>query len=445
MKTAIFYFLLFIQTIFEASAQKFWLTTYEFWGGPKKGITLTDDNHLLVACTGAVLQSTNEGFSWIKTLNTRELYSISGGTDGQVLAGGRGKIFTSQNHGLSWDSLSIGGDFPILKIILLPSGNAMAIASETTINGYLGTGIWHFNQQSGIWTQRNMGLGGRIACDQLAVDRFGRCYVTSMDEFRTGQAGLFYSDNEGQTWTQASLNFDGQNIVNNTAKVEYTTGLSVSADSLYISIFGSSGSALVRLNLVKGLNEISQPNFWKQTLIQANANSFWMDRLLNNIHFAKNGDRYTSTSGSMASLAGTYFKKSGQAWHRTSRGLGLDEFGNFSVQHFAEKSNRKIFMVQDMDFRVYWADTSQTITKIDTHKQEADIQVFPNPVSSGKIWIKGKGKEVLHVKWYDAQMRPMGSKTIEEASEFISTSGWKKGIYLFFVKGFQKPERVIVN
>jgi hypothetical protein len=445
MKSTKFFLVLSLLLAFESFAQKFWLTTYEFWGGPKKGITLTDDNHLLVACTGAVLQSTNEGFSWVQTLTTQELYSIAGKPDGKVFAGGRGKIFHSQNHGSTWDSLTIGGGFPVLKIVFLPSGNALAISSETTMNGYVGTGVWHFNQQTNTWTQRNMGLGGRIACDQLAMDRFGRCYVTSMDEFRTGQAGLFFSDNEGQNWTQASLNFDGQNIVGNQAKVEFTTGLSISSDSIYLSISGSSTGASVRLNLVKPLNQIAQTNFWTQYLIRANSQSFWMDRLLNGQHFAKNGDVYSSTSGSMSSLAGTFFRKSGMARKRNDWGLGLDEFGNYSVQHHVEKANGKVFMIQEMDFRVYWADTSQTLTQIDNVQKSSDFQVFPNPVSGGKIWITGIGKWPLKVQWLDAQGRVAGSQFVYSREDFIATEAWKKGIYFLKIPELGKLEKVLVE
>jgi len=445
MKTKAILFLTLFFWVIQANAQKFWFNTYEFWGGPKKGITLTTDDNLLVACTGAVLRSTNEGFSWTQTLTTSELYSKAGKSDGVVLAGGRGKIFHSQNHGQTWDSITIGGEFPVIKIVFLPSGNAMAISSETTFNSYLGTGVWHFDHQSGIWTQRNLGLGGRIACDQLAVDKFGRTYLTSMDEFRTGQAGLFFTDNEGQNWTKASLNFNGQNIVGNAIHVEYTTGLSVSEDSLFLSVMGSSGGAIVRVNLRKSLSEISQNSNWKQFLIRTTPQSFWMDRLVNGIHFAKNGDRFSSTSGSTFSEAGTYFKKYGRPWHRTERGLGLDEFVNYNVQKFSEKANGKVFMIQDMDFRVYWADTSRLVTQAKPTEKIKEIIAFPNPVLDGKLRFSGIETWPIEVKCMDSQLRQIKKEWLPSKDLPMNMGVLQSGLYFIQISGFPNLIKVHVR
>ncbi|HEX5625622.1 MAG TPA: hypothetical protein VFX48_06390 [Saprospiraceae bacterium] len=148
-----------------------------------------------------------------------------------------------------------------------------------------------------------------------------------------------------------------------------------------ISVFGATGNVLIRLNLSKSIHDLHKTDFWKVTPVY-NSSLWWTDKILFDIHFAANGDRYSSAQGSLI-WGGSFFRKNGTTdWIRTIQGLGFDAFGEFSRQQFYEKSSGKVFMVQYLDERIYWADTSRVVGSYSPDRQ-LGIALYPNPVSAG--------------------------------------------------------------
>jgi hypothetical protein len=83
-------------------AQKFWLTTYEFPGREKTGITITPNGCLLVSLTNGVIKSCDEGNSFSTVLNSSQVYSIYSNSLGEIFVGGTGKILRSFDNGQTW-------------------------------------------------------------------------------------------------------------------------------------------------------------------------------------------------------------------------------------------------------------------------------------------------------------------------------------------------------
>lgn len=145
----------------------------------------------------------------------------------------------------------------------------------------------------------------------------------------------------------------------------------------------------VTLNLQKSIYDITKNSMWNVNTI-SNTSIWWNDRLLNNIHFAKNGDWYSSIRGSL-NTGGTFFSKNkGQTWNRHIEGLGLDFSGIFNKQIYAENEEGKIYIIQLMDEHIYWADTSVvTSVKLDSENSFNPFILAPNPAGQNNVvWVK---------------------------------------------------------
>lgn len=369
-----------------AQAQKFWLLTYEFPGGPKTGIAKIGDTCLIVGLTDGVLRSFNEGNKWDRVLDADQVFTVFATDNGVVYAGGAGKIYVSENFGESWDSVSLNHNYPVTQFTVTPDGAAYAITGTTDINGYAGAGVYYSPDHGTHWLPRNNGLGNYLSCNRIAADRNGRLYLTVADEFADGGGGLFISENNGLAWEHIDLTFDGDGVINDEVSVQYGWGLNVSPqDTVYLSVDAVAVNVGVRLNLYKHIGEVRQNGHWRRMAVNKNSSSWWSDRLLNGIHFAKNGDFYSSISGSL-NVGGTYFSKDGgMNWNQQKQGLGLDVFGEFNAQSFVEKSSGKVFMVQYFDERIYWADTSR-VTSVGEPLPVKAVQyaVQPNPAGANE-------------------------------------------------------------
>lgn len=360
-------------------AQKFWLTTDEFPGGLKIGITGSDEGSIFVACTDGILKTTDEGHTWQNLLHTSSLYSIYAANNGVILAGGSGKIFYSNNYGVSWDSVSLNVKYSVIGFKHTSNGNLFAITGGVDQNlGFVGAGVFVSENNGKSWTQRNNGLNNFLSCDHIAVDKHDNLYLTVQDELSENNGGLFISKDFGLNWEHINIKIDGKNIFSDDINVTYTLGLDISpADSIYISFQGVAVNVAVELNLSKSIYDLHSDNYWSVNNVSGSF-SWWLGRILTGIYFAKNGDEYSSTYGSPA-IGGTYFMKSGTKWERVLYGLGLDIQGLYNFQHFYENGCSKVFMVQNLDERVYWTDTSMTETSVDEINSKASFSVYPNP------------------------------------------------------------------
>ena len=382
----IFHFVLFF-VFSRTDAQTFWRLTNEFPGGPKTSITLAADSCLYVGLINGILRSCTEGDRFDFSLNSSAIFSLYTTRSGRVLAGGTGKIFRTNDLGQNWDSISLNSIHPVVQIIENLQGELFAITGGLDKDFELnGDGMFYSNDTGDSWVQRNNGLGDFKSCERIASDKNGRLYLGVADEDVTGQGGLFISENKGLLWEHIDITVDGRGAIPDQIKITNTFGISVSPeDSLYLSFAGIAVNTLVQLNTVKSIQDVRKTTFWRP-YIAGNSSIWWLDRIINNIHFALNGDWYSSAKGS-GNTGGTFFSKARRSsWKKIDSGLGLDIFDERNVQFFAETKKGKIFMVQFLDPRVYWADSS-VVTSVRSHPKKSFLfHLYPNPVlRSGKI------------------------------------------------------------
>jgi hypothetical protein len=353
---AILTVLIILSTFFEGHSQGFWLTTPNFPAGPKTAFVGMEDSVLFVGTAEGIWKSTNEGNTWEKALTSSYVFGMYASSNGTLIAGGFGKIFFSQDKGTTWDSVKVASDLPITKIVEGKNHSFYFISSGFSNEaGFVGDGVFYSNGDLKSWVPRNNGLPAHLRSgEHLAVDKNGRVYVTLADENTSGQGGLYFSDDEGLNWQQSHF------LVKDLGTLKALNSFSISItpeDSVIVSVNGTVTNFSARLNLIKRIDEIPKDTPW-QALNVAGFTNWWEDLNLNPIHFAQNGDWYSSVSGSMSTGGPFVSKDKGLTWEKRTQGLGLSLTDRFEQNVHFESSAGKIFMVQLLDERLYYNNQS---------------------------------------------------------------------------------------
>lgn len=421
-------------------SQPFWSLTNEFWGGPKTGIGLLDDTVFFVATKKGILKSVDDGEHFEQVLEAFSVYTMFVSSSGNVYAGGNGKIYFSTDKGTAWDSVSLNTNYPVIQFA--ESGNGGIFAITRLMDN--GDGVFYLENNGNTWQARNNGLGYKKGCESIAVDKYNRLYLAITDENATGNGGLFISESDGLLWEKINLTVDSINGPLRTANI---TGLSISPDdSIYISFTEIGSNFLMKMNLRKSLHDIKSGNSWLPLLV-SKSSSWWEDKALNNIHFAKNGDWYSSSAGTVNTGATCFSTDKGRNWFQITDGLGLSETGFRTTQHFVENSKGYIYMVQYLDERIYKTDKSLHTSNKPYLAVRFQVQVYPNPVKAGeKVFLRiPVNDDITDFSLYDLSGQKIYSEPeLNRVNEFIAP--YKTGIYIVKLKGhhFLKTEKLIV-
>jgi hypothetical protein len=360
----------------------------EYPGGQKTGITYTNDSSLLVGLKDGVILSKNKGKTFSKTLNASSIFTLFSSKDGKILGGGTGKIYLSNNFGNSWDSVSIASTYPVLRIIENNNGDLFAITGTLDVNlGFVGDGVFYSGDKGLSWTNRNQGLGIYLSCEAIAVDKNDRLYLSVADEYVTGNAGLFISEDNGLNWQLIPIEIDGKMAIPNQIKIANAKGISVSSsDTVYYSLEGVASNVAVRLNLKKHINQVKTSSLWQVYKI-GNSVSWWLDLPLNSIYYANNNYRYSSTTGSSQTGATYLTQNDNCIWERIDSGLGLTYSGMRNVQFFTQDEGNTVFMIQLFDDKIYYHKSSITSTGLKSENRLSTITISPNPVEKTKTIV----------------------------------------------------------
>ena len=422
-------------------AQQFWNTTNEFWGGPKTGIVLVDDSIFFVGTTNSVLRSIDEFDHLEQVLSASEIHTVFATQNRKLLVGGTGKIFLSDNFGISWDSVTVNTTFPLKQFIENSYGELLAI---TGINDD-GDGVFFSGDGGLTWDKRNNGLGTHLGCNKIAIDKNGRLYLAIQDEDVIGFGGLFISETTGLLWQKVAVN--NIDLIGNSARVGIVTNLTVLPnDSIYLSFSGSGGNFAIEVNINKSINDVTDNSAWKIFYVKQNQ-TWGTDGMLNNIYIAQNDDWYSSITESI-SRGGTCYSKDGKNWALLDYGLGADLNNRRSEQFFAETSAGRIFMIQYLDERIYKTDKSIFTSSPKPIDVVPQINVYPNPVSKGeKLHIKLAGSsEENEVSVYDLTGRKIYSQLIFESKTEINAP-LKQGMYIIEAKNLysKSTKKILVE
>lgn len=388
-------------------AQKFWLTTKSFPNGAKTAIALADDQTLIVGLTKGIIVSLDSGDTWTQTLPDGFINTLYTTKSGTVLAGGIGVIYLSENKGLTWHTVSMSHPHPVRQFVENSNGKIFAITGEFTAAGYVGAGVFSSSDSAYTWQPRNTGLFNTLSCFQIAIDNSDKLYLTMPDEHANGAGGLFTSADAGATWQHINVTIDGDGAISGSLCVLTPFTIAITPqDSVLFSFTGVSrtqgqSGVGVDFTLKKHIDEVDNDSFWQPVYAKPIGPMWWNGAKLNRVHYAANGDMYSSVNGTINS-GGSIFRKDDNAYLFHAYGLGLDYYGLRGEQYFAENSKGKVYMIQWMDERVYHADTSEVLT--DIGKPDVFVcDLYPNPVKRGdKLNLKyDNSVKNIEVRIYD--------------------------------------------
>ncbi|GAB3835471.1 T9SS type A sorting domain-containing protein [Hymenobacter jeollabukensis] len=415
-----------------AQAQRFWLTTRDFPEGPKTGLASVGDSVLCTAVGKGILRTGNQGRSWTLALRARGVNAFYTTRAGLLLAGGRGRIYRSLDAGLSWDSVTVPSPYPVASFVETPAGGLFAgVGVLDVVDGFLGSGVFFSADNGRSWTARNNGLGAGRFVNQLAADRSGRVFLSVADDDAANQPGLYCSTDNGLSWQHQAIRI-GHGFGYLTAYQVTALAVRPRQDSLMLSFTGSGGNFGVALNLTKSLTDVADgAAFW--TIQPALFSSWWWDgTVLNRVHFARNGDWYSSCVGSINTGATLVSQDQGRSWRRVQYGLGLDVNGRRGPQLFAEASDGKLLMVQHLDERVYWTDAS-LVTATRPRAVSGPLTLYPNPATTTVRLDLPAGPAPRTLRLLDLSGRlvcsfPLPSRP--EPSLTLDLSGLPAGVYV---------------
>ncbi len=386
MKSLILFILLSGGTLLM-QAQKFWLIAPSFPLGLKTSIVSVTDSLIYIGTTSGILRTYDQCHTFDTLLAGTYIYSLYVSNAGHLFAGGNGVIYRSADSGDTWDTRVLNAAFPVRSFVETSAGDLFASTGiYMDPQGFEGAGVYYSGDDGVTWIQKNTGLASTLCIDALAIDRQDHLYVAVADNDQTGVAGLFYSPNLGSSWLKVQVTIDGRGAIPDQIRIYSTTSISISpADTVCISVQGVAINVGVELNLRKNIFDMPSASEWSVVNVAHNV-SWWLDRLLYPIHFAQNGDWYSSSAGSVQ-LGKTWLSKDkGRTWSAHDAGLGLDVHGRRNVQYFTELSSGRIYMVQRLAELIHYTDTSQLITSIMPNRPNTlPITLYPNPVGRGTM------------------------------------------------------------
>ena len=432
--------IIFALNIDVVESQQFWHLTYEFHGGAKTGITTIGDTCLFVSVRDGVMKSNDWGNSFHRVLTAQATHTIMADKSGYLYAGGTGYIYISDDIGLTWDSVKIETEVPVLQMIEDKDGDIFAITSDLyESNIYAGDGVFYSGNKGKNWESRNNGLNHFLVCDRMATDQYGRLYLAVADETITGNGGLFISENKGVLWKHIPVLIDGKGTVQNKPKIQYTHGLTVTNnDTIYLSFEGSAGG-FVSFNLKISIDSLLLNKNWELEHINI-INTWYMDTPLQNRFFSSDGSVFSSTTGTIG-VGKTYVNLGWEGfWRKVDYGLGVGKTGR-EAQFFVESPDEKIYMVQRNDERVYWTHRNNMVLPVPENKYDLGFRLKSNVITAGGSLqtVGGDIRESYMVSVYSMPGRMVSGFKNYMIGEAIDAPS-EKGLYFLVIRSSHQKQ-----
>jgi hypothetical protein len=344
---------LFILAIFFSSSaypQLVWSLLDSYPSGIKTCLAGLNDSILFTGTPQGIYRSGDYGKHWKRPLISSAVYNMHTSKSGKVLAGGIGKVFFSTDKGITWDSVDLKSEFVVKQFVETSQGEFFLITGILDDRGFAGDGVFYNNGDLTDWQKRNSGLPFLSNyCESIAVDSKDRLYLGVADNNASGESGLFISNDKGEHWQHIPMTIENLG----TTRIENVWCINVTPDdSIIVGANGGISNYAFELNVIKHRDDVTNASDWKALHVW-NTNMWWMDQIINKIHYSANGEWYTSITGSIR-VGGPYKSASkGAEWTQVGRGLGLAVSNRYEHQFYHETADGQLFMVQHLDERMY--------------------------------------------------------------------------------------------
>ncbi len=364
---------------------------YEFALTSAIAVHQPSDNIIMTTINKGIFRSTDNGASWQNVFATdSSLQCVAVRSDGAIFVGGvRGYVFMSQDSGATWSRSQINTLYPISQIAFTQSGTIIAgtgvIEDREGIAHDAGDGVFVSADDGKTWVKKNTGISGVPCITQVAVAPSGRIWIAKSNWSASGsQGGLYYSDNNCESWNFLRITIDGKNVVGDAMDVRGIEALAFDHNGrMFISMRGAdmavSGGNAVACEFIAATNDITKP--W-DIIAVIPSSLFWMETPLFSLYITSNGAMWGSTIG--GNSRGIFASDNeGETWERRHNGIIPAISGRYEPIFFAEQNNGTMYAVQWLDNHVYRAATPTDVRNGET--SDISMSIAPNPVGQSTV------------------------------------------------------------
>ncbi len=390
-----------------------------------------------------VYKSSDQGATWERSLiisapvfhisiHNQHIYAVSSLSD----------FYHSANAGASWTKSGMPSSTQPTALLTLHNGNILVATGEVvTYNDteelYRGTGIMRSADHGATWQILTPESMNRYI-SHMATDSQGRIYA-STHEYNGKDGNLYFSQNNGDQW-QALPAISLQDEASNNplqVHISYITNLFVSnTDVLHVSFRGYYQNLPISVNLTNTFSNALASTPWQH--VSVTPFTVWQYPVFRNMFIDRNGRMFANReSGSPNSGSIFYSTNNGVNFLRVPLTTVQSETGPFEAVCFAQTSSGRVYVIQRLDHRVYFADTFPNVPTRLPHQNEtqAVIQVYPNPATDAiALNYRGKAPEKLTV--IDATGKMVAHVQVNniESGSPLQLPALKTGMYMLLIE-----------
>ncbi len=395
----------------------------------------TQDQLYLGTNMGLFKSSPNGGLWQQFNLNQVPIFKIALFGQKIYAVSNEGTIHYSLNSGTDWLSSQLPVE-EITDILILNNGDLLVSTGYIEVKneaGYFrGNGVFKSTDEGKTWHKVNIGLSNDHYIGHLAKDSKERLYA-SANEYGTKDGALLYSTDKGDSWqTLPDVSFDWGNV-NETSKIVLVTSLEIDPqDSIRVSLLGAKGSAATSVNLTNSFEGASNGNAWKHMHLVTFGYP-WDYLGAHTLFFASKRHIFASRSGQSFNLSGIFHSNNqGVSFNKQSIDpIVVDGVPNFNYCYFVRSSAGRVFVVQELDNRIYYTDIDEDPVLGGNKDNEVKWRAYPNPFDKEIHLEFDRVFGHMDVTILSLSGSVLLTKTVENQNELIiSPDDLPNGVYI---------------
>jgi hypothetical protein len=402
-------------------------------------LMVDENDYLYIGTSNGIYKSVDSAKSW-EHLNSIPfpVFHIAVSHQTIYAASTSGKIYFSANGGLDWDFRQLHDVRGITDILITDNGVFVStgyIEVKNDVGLFRGNGLFKSSDAGETWEKQQLGVFNNHYVGHLTKDSQGRVYA-SVNEFSSGDGAILYSTDEGTSWQSlpdVSFDWGGENNVT-TSKIVQVTSLEIDhADNISVSMLGANGRVATSVNLSNSFQGAVNQVQWNHMMLTSFGYP-WYYIEGHNAYFARNGDIYISRLGSSFNLSGIFYSKARAPFEKKDIDpIMIDGSPFFNYCVFAQQSNGRMYVLQQLDNILYYTDSSlDPVLGIDDKLEAA---VFPNPVIDHLYIQTARTLSSIQIEIYTVNGTTIYRESFQEQDRIdVDFGDFPAGVYLVIIR-----------
>ena len=373
-------------------------------------ITVDEQDQLYVGTDKGLFITSDLGHSWKEILSADFpiIRIVTSGDYFYAITLDR-NIYISPDKGNSWHWSLFNPESEITDFIVLPDKSLLLstghIEVQNDVGYFRGNGLYKSIDHGESWFKLDIGLTKNHYIAHLAQDSKGRIYA-SINEYNSKDGAILYSQDQGKNWYKlppVSFNW-GQNNIGSTEIVQISSMAIDQRDNLVIGMLGATGTVATSVNLKNSFQGALDGTEWQHIrMVPFGYDWFYLEA--HQLFFPSNGSVFASRIGQSFNLSGIFHNSGHEQAEFEKRQIDpvfLGEIPNFTHCTFAETSNNRVFVVQELDNVIYYTDLEE-VPLGNGEDGKSRFTIFPNPFRDSFHIELNETIATAEVKLYDLE------------------------------------------